>query len=506
MTMDKKADKMLLDMRDDHKQLLLDILRANIPELEVWAFGSRAKWTAREASDLDLVLRNFPEPEKAIDLEIISNLKEIFDESDLPFMVDILDWATVSGKFRQVIEREYVVVQRPGKKGWKRTTLDEIAEIIMGQSPSGENCNETGNGVPLLNGSTEFGGYHPTPVQFTTDPKKIAEVGDILFCVRGSTTGKMNWADQRYAIGRGLAAIRYKKGKELQPFLKGIIEYYLPNLLAEATESTFPNVSSQQLNKLEIDIPESREIQTRIASILSTLDDKIELNRQTNATLEAIAQAIFKEWFVKFRFPGADGEMEESELGLIPKGWRVGRLGEVCRNIRKIANPKEIDSKIFYVGLEHIPRKSLGLDSWGLSEDVESQKSYFKKYNILFGKLRPYFHKVCIAPFDGICSTDILVIEPIQNQCFSFCLNHLFSDKLIAYVSTIADGTRMPHVDWNSISNYQVVIPPECLLSKFNEITWPIYDEIIENNQQSTTLAQIRDSLLPKLMNGEIEV
>jgi predicted nucleotidyltransferase len=306
MTVDKKAEKILLDMGDDHKGLLLDILRANIPQLEVWAFGSRAKWTARETSDLDLVLRNPSHPESPIDLETIGGLKEIFDESDLPFMVDILDWATVSEKFRQVIAREYVVVQTPGKKGWKKTTLDEIAEIIMGQSPSGENWNETGDGVPLLNGPAELGSYHPTPVQFTTGPKKMAEIGDILLCIQGSTTGKMNWADQRYAIGRGLAAIRHKNGKDFQPFLKGIIEYYLPNLVAEATEPGFPNVSSPQLHKLEIDIPESLETQARIAAILAALDDKIELNHQTNVTLEAIAQAIVKEWLVDFHFPGAE--------------------------------------------------------------------------------------------------------------------------------------------------------------------------------------------------------
>ncbi len=189
------------------------------------------------------------------------------------------------------------------REGWKEGVFGDIAEIIMGQSPSGETCNELGNGVPLLNGPTEFGNYHPSPVQFTTDPKKFAEIGDLLFCVRGSTTGRMNWADQRYAIGRGLAAIRHKNTKNLQPFLKGVIDHYLPMLLTEATGSTFPNVSSQQLNKLEIIVPESIETQTHIASILSALDDKIELNRQTNQTLEAIAQAIFKEWFVDFRFP-----------------------------------------------------------------------------------------------------------------------------------------------------------------------------------------------------------
>lgn len=388
---------------------------------------------------------------------------------------------------------------------WNTISLGQTTEIIMGQSPAGETCSEIGNGIPLLNGPTEFGNFHPNPVQYTTDPKKFSEPGDLLFCVRGSTTGKMNWADQQYAIGRGLAALRHKGGKDYQPFLKGIIDYYLPVLLAEATGSTFPNVSSQQLSLLSIEVP-PLPTQRRIADILSALDEKIELNRQTNATLEAIAQAIFKEWFVDFNFPGATGEMVESELGMIPRGWQVGKLGDVCKNVRKTIQPREIAPETAYVGLEHVPRKSLGLLSWGASKDVDSQKSYFKKYDILFGKLRPYFHKVCIAPLNGICSTDILVVEPHKKGFFSFSLNHLFSNEMITYVSAVADGTRMPRVDWNSISNYEILLPADNLVSRFNEITYPFYEEIIDNNQQSATLAAVRDALLPKLMNGDIEV
>ncbi|OOP57394.1 MAG: hypothetical protein AYP45_03495 [Candidatus Brocadia carolinensis] len=101
---------------------------------------------------------------------------------------------------------------------WKVTTLGDIAQIIMGQSPAGEFCNDNREGIPLLNGPTEFSSYHPNPVQYTTDPKKVAEKGDLLFCVRGSTTGRMNWADRRYAIGRGLASLRHIKGSAFQPF------------------------------------------------------------------------------------------------------------------------------------------------------------------------------------------------------------------------------------------------------------------------------------------------
>ena len=110
------------------------------------------------------------------------------------------------------------------------------------------------SGVPLLNGPTEFGPHHPTPKQFTTSPRKYAHPGDILFCVRGSTTGRMNWANQEYAIGRGIAAIRHRQESALQPFVRAVIECELVELLAQATGSTFPNVSGH-LNLLRFRIP-----------------------------------------------------------------------------------------------------------------------------------------------------------------------------------------------------------------------------------------------------------
>jgi type I restriction enzyme S subunit len=134
----------------------------------------------------------------------------------------------------------------------------------------------------------------------------------------------MNWADQEYAIGRGIAAIRHKKGPELQPFLRALIEYHLPALLAEATGSTFPNVSYDQLADLSCQIPPLPE-QQAIATMLGVLDDKIELNRKMNETLEAMAQALFKNWFVDFE-PFRDQGMEDSPLGPIPKGWQFATV------------------------------------------------------------------------------------------------------------------------------------------------------------------------------------
>lgn len=227
--------------------------------------------------------------------------------------------------------------------------LSDIADIEMGQSPPGSTCGKVASGTPLLNGPTEFGPNHPTPAQWTTDPRKVAHAGDVLFCVRGSTTGRMNWADQDYAIGRGVAAIRHKQGPEYQHFVRGVIESKLPYLLAAATGSTFPNVSRIQLLELPCEIPPLPE-QKAIAHILGTLDDKIELNRRMNETLEGIARTIFKSWFVDFdpvrakaegRDTGLPKEIEDlfpdgfedSELGAIPKGWTVVCVEDIAEKV-----------------------------------------------------------------------------------------------------------------------------------------------------------------------------
>ncbi|MBC6403470.1 MAG: restriction endonuclease subunit S, partial [Hyphomonadaceae bacterium] len=176
--------------------------------------------------------------------------------------------------------------------------LGDVAEIVMGQSPSSETCNRDGIGDPLLNGPTEFGPHHPSPIQFTTDPRKHSNPGDLLFCVRGST-GRMNWSDRRYAIGRGIAAIRHKENRLMQPFIRSVIEYNLPNLLQVATGSVFSNVSARQLAQIPYPCIEEKEKEA-VAAFFGALDDKIDLNRRMNETLEAMARAFFRDWFVDF--------------------------------------------------------------------------------------------------------------------------------------------------------------------------------------------------------------
>ena len=254
--------------------------------------------------------------------------------------------------------------------------------------------------------------------------------------------------------------------------------------------------------------------QKKIAEILYSLDDKIELNRKINANLEKLASTLFKYWFVDFEFPDKDGKpyktsggkMVNSELGEIPAAWKTGTLSEVAENQRRGIKPEDMNSSMPYIALEHMPRRSIALTTWDYAQELGSNKSLFKHGEILFGKLRPYFHKVGIAPVDGMCSTDILVITPKAQGWFGFVLCHVASVEFVNYTSAGATGTKMPRTNWSEIGRYKVVLPPSVIAEKFTELTRPFFEQIIANVHESRKLAALRNLLLPRLMSGKIRV
>jgi type I restriction enzyme S subunit len=285
--------------------------------------------------------------------------------------------------------------------------------------------------------------------------------------------------------------------------------------------SAQPFISQGDARAMNIAYPPLPE-QRAIASVLGALDDKIEVNRRMNATLEAMARALFQSWFVDFdpvraksegRQPeGMDAEtaalfpaeFEESELGMIPKGWSAGKLNDIATNSRRVVQPSGIAPNTPYIALEHMPRRCIALGEWAESTDVASGKSAFRKGEILFGKLRPYFHKVGVAPLSGVCSTDILVIAPKSRDWFGFLLGHASSDELIKFADLASTGTKMPRTNWNDISSFKVAMPSKSLAIAFTKQIEPMVEYIIANLYQSRTLAALRDTLLPKLLSGEL--
>jgi type I restriction enzyme S subunit len=290
-----------------------------------------------------------------------------------------------------------------------------------------------------------------------------------------------------------------------------------------ATGSVIKHFGPSHLRQMAITLPSLNE-QKQIAEIFDTLDDRITLLRETNATLEAIAQALFKSWFVDFdpvrtkqegRAPEGMDEataalfpdsFEESELGLVPKGWRVGALGDIAQTARQQLQVSDLHAEMHYVGLEHVPRKSLSLTNWDNAEGLESAKAAFSEGDILFGKLRPYFHKVVIAPFAGVCSTDILVCQSKTQDYFGLVAMHLFSETLIEYADRLSNGAKMPRVNWKDLAAYPICIPPVEIATRLNEAIRPLIARMAANTHQAKTLAALRDTLLPRLISGQLRL
>ncbi len=392
------------------------------------------------------------------------------------------------------------VVQQEDKipEGWIETTLGEVADITMGQSPAGDTCSENSSGVPLLNGPTEFGFTHPTPVQFTVDAKKISLVNDLLFCVRGSTTGRMNWSDQKYALGRGVASIRHKSGQKYRKYIRGIFDFKLSALLAEATGSTFPNVSKVQLENIEVLLPPLPE-QKAIADVLSSFDDKIELLREQNKALEKAAQTIFKEWFGKY---SVDRPEE------LPEGWKFSVLGDISDHVKDSVRPFEKPDDIylhyslpaFDNGLKPVAEKGF---------TIKSNKYQVVENSFLVSKLNPFTPRIWTifeADISNICSTEFQVVKPLNDEYFSLIYCFLKSNKFTANLSQKIKGTSSSHqrVSPQDIFNSTLVVPDKGALREFDLVAGRLARKVDLNQRQIQQLEGVRDILLPELMKGSI--
>lgn len=287
-----------------------------------------------------------------------------------------------------------------------------------------------------------------------------------------------------------------------------------------ASGSALPYLTAGNLTKITVSLPPLSQ-QKAIAATLGALDDKIELNRRTCATLEAMARALFRSWFVDFdpvhakAVGEAPAHMDPATAALfpdrfgedgLPEGWREGMLGAIGDAPRVGVDPATVAPETPYIGLEHMPRRSVVLDAWDQAAGVGSQKSMMRAGDFLFGKLRPYFHKVGIAPVDGVCSTEIVVVRPKHPAWAAFVLAVISSDEFVEHTNASSAGTRMPRTNWRDMGAYPLTLPPTDVAQAFERITAPFRAEIVAKVHENRTLATLRDTLLPRLMSGELRV
>ncbi len=233
-------------------------------------------------------------------------------------------------------------------------------------------------------------------------------------------------------------------------------------------------------------LPEQR----RIARVLRQLDDRIALNRRMNTTLQQLIRGLFQHHVLA---PASDSHSH----------WDRGHLGDLATLHRHTVHPRQFEPGTPCVGLADMPRGDLALETWGRAVDTTSPKTSFQSGDLLFGRLRPTFKKVALAPVSGLCSSDILVVRPLAPVLRTQTLSWLSHDPLIAHAASRATGTRMPRTSWSDLAAFPVPLPPEDVSVSLEHQAGPLVDRLTANIRQSRNLACLRDRLLPGLLSGE---
>ena len=269
------------------------------------------------------------------------------------------------------------------------------------------------------------------------------------------------------------------------------------------TGATVNRIPLTSFPDTEVSFPGLNE-QVAIANILTAYDELIDNNQQRIALLEEAARMIYREWFVHFRFPGH--EYVNVVEGL-PKGWERRTLGDVVEVVKKSVKPSDFEEHDIHIGLEHIPRRSFTLANWEPAEGLASGKWRFEEGDILFCKIRPYFHKVGFTTRRGLVSSDALVWRVHNEADWPIVLCATSSDHFVAVASkTVREGSKMPRADWAVLREYVIPKPPRRLLKMFNDTVQAIAEQCKTLALHNRSLARARNLLLPRLMNGEIVV
>lgn len=392
------------------------------------------------------------------------------------------------------------------KKGWKRVKLGEMIEIEMGQSPKSEYYNNDGKGLPFLQGNRTFGDRFPYYDTFCTNNKKIAKKNSVIMSVR-APVGDLNLIDCDVSIGRGVCALNNKNGENL--FLYYLMKNNIKKLINKESGTVFGSVNKNDILGLEINLP-PLETQQKIASILSSLDDKIELNNEMNKTLEEMAQTLFKRWFIDFEFPNENGEpykssggkMVESELGEIPEGWKIINMEEVFKFV-KGKKPKTISE--FYS--KETPLKYLTINGFSGNENfyASADKTILvDKEDIVMVMDGASSGNIYIGK-KGILGSTFSKIEKIKelNWCYLYLILKYYESDIKSHTT----GSAIPHTDKRYVEKIKTSIPFNInLLNILSKKLTKLIEQIILNQEEIQTLTVMRDILLPKLMNGNIEV
>lgn len=333
----------------------------------------------------------------------------------------------------------------------------------------------------------------------------------VTISARGSNCGEAFFRSEPYVpIVRLLSLIPNKNVIEPR-----YLYYLIKNMHFKSTGSGQPQITIPQIANCKVDIFENLIQQNKIADILSVLDNKIELNNKINAELENMAKTLYDYWFVQFDFPDEKGKPYKSSGGKmvwnetlkreIPEGWNTAKLENSFQVVSDKAKKENIQH-LLYAPIEVLPIKQMSFHNTAPIENAVSGLCKFEKGNILLSNRRVYFHKVCIAPFDGVTRDTVIVLKAINESTFGFDYQIINSEHFISYATKFSYGSEQPVFSWQDAKNYYYAKPNNETAKKYSNCVAPLINKVLEVQNELRELTKQRDELLPLLMNGQVSV
>ncbi len=500
-----------VDIRPDHLAIVQGILRVHLPAgFKVWVFGSRAYWTTKDSSDLDLAV----EGAVRLDHKSMIGLEVAFEESDLPYTVDVVDLKAVSSGFRQIVEDQRLSLphhDQLGKDEWETASWGDLATLEYGKSLRGYESSEGPYRVYGTNG----------PIGWCNEP--LCFHPSVIIGRKGAYRGVHYSATPFFVIDTAF----YLRPKVEIDTRWAYYQLLTQDINGMDSGSAIPSTSREDFYGLPVKVPPLAE-QRAIAHVLGTLDDKIELNRRMNRTLEEMARAIFQDWFVDFgptraKMEGQDpylppelwdlfpNELVDSELGEIPEGWEMSTVSRLSERIYNGGTPKRSEPRYWEGG--EIPwltsgevRQSFVLRTENLISQeglAESSAKMVPERSILVALYGATAGQVSMNYRTLSTNQAVSAIIPSAGSRY-FCLVSL---KLkISDLRNRAVGSAQQNISKKAVEATIVLLPQIELRSVYDATVEHLFDQIFRNMDESHTLSAQRDTLLPKLVSGEIPV
>ena len=374
--------------------------------------------------------------------------------------------------------------------------LSDIADVTMGQSPKSEFYNSEGNGMPFLQGNRTFGDRYPTFDTWTTSPTKIAEAGDVIMSVR-APVGDLNITPVKMCLGRGVCSIRAKNG--CQDFIYYLMQFSMRQLLSKESGTVFGSVNRNDINGLDVDIPEDIETQEKIARFLGCIDEKIEINKSINENLEQQLAALF-----------INGFADDITVASTDTCPMLGDLITVIDNRGKTPplTTETFDYPIIDVGALKGSGRIVDFNNCTKYVEQSTYESWFRSghpqpWDILISTVGSLAEMKIYLGSKGCMAQNVVALRATSiSPLYLYQYLRFIRADLVAYNI----GSVQPSIKVTHIVKHPIFVPESSKLENFEETAKAITNQLYANYNENESLKELRDTLLPRLMSGELDV